>query len=610
MPKVESVQQSKFTYKNLLDLNDPQKAYASPLAVICHVDVNAFFAQYEQNRLNLGRDDPVVCLQWNSIIAVSYAARKFGISRMDSLQSALQKCPKLVAAHTAVFKKGEPTWKYVDYRPSPANHKVSLDPYRRESRKMMRLFRSFCDLVEKASVDESFMDFGRLVFKRVVRLFPEISNSPEKWKTTDKLPSLTQESIQRTGLHWKGFVVPKEDEDEQMSPVIHDWDDIVILIGSNLAWEIREKLVNTLNYTTSAGVGRVKTLAKLASGYKKPNAQTVVRDIAIPEFLANFSLDDFWSMGGKTGELVSSRLLEGRIDDEGEKRSNQIGYIRDTYSLKDLDDKFDHDLGLAQRVYKIVRGELADPITSRIDLKSMTSNKIFRGKAVNSAKDMFSWFDVFVGELVLRLQDLDEEDGRIRRPTKLTLIITSSGITKSKQMTLSPAKEYDQITKKLTYSSHQLLTDLGESWRGKSGGMTMYPCQRGALEISGFKDLRGFHTIDKLMSGIKTVEHKKQHEQHEQHKLPAKESVASTSIHYESRKRQKRDSGIVSLLISGRKEKQKAHEAKTDCTLSGEKKASEDLYICPECGKRVRLNVAIEHKDYHLAIRLDTELNH
>ena len=604
MSKVESAEESKFTYKNLLDLNDPQKAYTSPLAVICHVDVNAFFAQYEQNRLNLGPDDPVVCLQWNSIIAVSYAARKFGISRMDSLQSALKKCPKLVVAHTAVFKKGEPIWKYVDYRPSPANHKVSLDPYRRESRKMMRIFRSFCDLVEKASVDESFMDLGRLVFKRMVKLFPEIFDDTKEWKLADKLPLLTQKSFGSANLQWKGFVIPKEDEDEQNGPVINDWDDVAILIGSNLAYEIRKKVVDTLNYTTSAGVGRVKTLAKLASGYKKPNAQTVVRNSTIPEFLAKFSLHDFWSMGGKAGELVSSRLLDGRLDDDGEKSSNQIGFIRDTFSLKDLDSRLDHDHQLAERVYKIVRGELTDPLTARIDLKSMTSNKIFRGKAVNGPNDMYPWFDVFVGDLVLRLQDLDEEDGRIRRPTKLGLIISSFGITRSKQVTISPVKEYDQITKTLTRLSHCLLIELGKSWSEKSHRISMYPCQRGALEISGFKDLRGFQTIDNLMSGNKKL---KREEQYERHKFVSKKSAETTSsLHYESRKRRKQNAGILSFLTADKKLKHQVQKETLDTKLTDISMA----YTCPECGKRVESSSILEHKDYHLAVKLDAEINH
>ena len=96
---------SKFTYKDLIDLNDRDKSYASPLSVICHIDLNAFFAQCEQLRLGLAESDPVVCVQWNALIAVSYAARDYGITRMDRLEQAKLKCPHLIPAHTAVSKR-------------------------------------------------------------------------------------------------------------------------------------------------------------------------------------------------------------------------------------------------------------------------------------------------------------------------------------------------------------------------------------------------------------------------------------------------------------------------------------------------------------------------
>jgi DNA polymerase eta len=37
--------------------------------------------EFEQVRLGLPDDVPIICAQWNSIIAVNYPARKFGIKR-------------------------------------------------------------------------------------------------------------------------------------------------------------------------------------------------------------------------------------------------------------------------------------------------------------------------------------------------------------------------------------------------------------------------------------------------------------------------------------------------------------------------------------------------
>lgn len=60
---------------------------ADPLRVIALCDMDAFYASCEQVRLKLDPDKPLVVLQWDSIIAVSYAARKFGITRMAKIQA-------------------------------------------------------------------------------------------------------------------------------------------------------------------------------------------------------------------------------------------------------------------------------------------------------------------------------------------------------------------------------------------------------------------------------------------------------------------------------------------------------------------------------------------
>lgn len=62
---------SKFSFQDLKELNNPSLSYKLKLSCIGHVDLNAFFAQVEQIRLNLETKDPVVCVQWSSLIAVS-----------------------------------------------------------------------------------------------------------------------------------------------------------------------------------------------------------------------------------------------------------------------------------------------------------------------------------------------------------------------------------------------------------------------------------------------------------------------------------------------------------------------------------------------------------
>jgi DNA polymerase eta len=59
---------SKFTYKNLANL--AQSSTNCPLRVIAHVDLDAFYAQCEQVRLNLPEDQPLAVQQWYGLSSV------------------------------------------------------------------------------------------------------------------------------------------------------------------------------------------------------------------------------------------------------------------------------------------------------------------------------------------------------------------------------------------------------------------------------------------------------------------------------------------------------------------------------------------------------------
>lgn len=70
-------------------------------------DVDAAYAQFEMSRLNIPKDKPVAVQQWQGLIAVNYPARKFGITRHETVTEAKKKCPDLIAVHVATYKDGE-----------------------------------------------------------------------------------------------------------------------------------------------------------------------------------------------------------------------------------------------------------------------------------------------------------------------------------------------------------------------------------------------------------------------------------------------------------------------------------------------------------------------
>lgn len=115
---------------------------------IAHIDIDAAYAAMEMARLNSPPDIPLAVRQWNGLIAVNYAARACGITRHESPAEALIKCPELVMVHVATYRGGDTEpgyWEGDDVLPT--THKVSLDAYRRESLKIIKVFSEFCPIV-------------------------------------------------------------------------------------------------------------------------------------------------------------------------------------------------------------------------------------------------------------------------------------------------------------------------------------------------------------------------------------------------------------------------------------------------------------------------------
>lgn len=461
------LEKSAFTVKDLQLLLNVKNAYQLPLAVIGLIDMNAFFAQVEQVRLGKSVDDPVVCAQWQSLIAVSYAARKYGIGRMDTIPSAKQKCPHLVIGHAAVFKKGNSYWAYEEGLPDQGTHKVSLDPYRRELRKILKLLRRRFDMVEKASVDECYIDFGRQVHQRLMSLFGEL-----RGLSSEELLPPVPESLP-DGLQWKGDIILSSEEEKEEGkeplPLIRDWDDICILIGADLMFSARNEIYTELGYTTSGGISRNKNLAKLAAGFRKPDNQTILRTSLINLFLHKFQLVDVTGMGGKTGDMINQKL--GVPPDT----ASSLTFIRENFTLEEIVRRL-QDEQLGTRVFKMANGDNQLELNLRTDVKSMMSRKNFVTKhPVKTLQEVYDWVRVFVGDLYHRLIELDDENlnlltlqvsdkekGYIMRPKTISVQMTTTSPYKqhSKQAPLVILRPLEKLKEVIESMAFKLLNEL------------------------------------------------------------------------------------------------------------------------------------------------------
>ncbi len=78
-----------------------------------------------------------------------------------------------------------------------------------------------------------------------------------------------------------------------------------IPLASDIAREIRARILEVTGLTASAGVSYNKFLAKLASDYRKPNGQTVIPPEKGPAFVESLEVGRFHGVGPKTAEKMN-----------------------------------------------------------------------------------------------------------------------------------------------------------------------------------------------------------------------------------------------------------------------------------------------------------------
>lgn len=446
----------------------------NPIRVIAHCDVDAAYAQFEAARLGIDcAKVPVAVLQWSALIAVNYVARAHGVSRFNcTLEQAKERCPELQLIHVASYGPGDDTPQY--YKdPSPRTHKISLDLYRRESKKIMEIFQRKLEqesstgehigfdlapviadcwaptvmklegdsidddiLFEKASIDESFFDLSVYVRKQLLRRFPflDIRKELERMTPTEQaaridtvlppLPlSIKQELVKKSwtllGAWW-----PSDDDNvassQQTSQSSVDaepfpdltWIDVAHSIAAERMIAVRKHIVEQLGYTTSAGIAENKALAKLCSSYRKPCSQTVLLPRFALDFLAPLPFRKIRFLGGKFGAEIA--------DLYGQSTVGELWSI----PLEEMQMRFGAN---GRWLYELFRGIDRSDVTRRAANHSMMSAKNFRPPLVSHAKGLH-WLSIMAAELGARLQE-EREECPLLYPRSLVLRYVTRGTT-------------------------------------------------------------------------------------------------------------------------------------------------------------------------------------
>jgi DNA polymerase eta len=304
--------------------------------VVVHLDCDCFYAQVELLRLGLPPETPLCVVQWGSALAVSYAARPFGIKRGDRVADIDRKSAGAVTVVSVetIGSEGDEAAAAAppDVPPGAApgaapdatapdatapdatapddgalptdarnTEKVSLARYRNASAAVFDVIASMLPpsvAFERASIDEVFLDISAEVDTRVRRRRRRAAGLA----ALDTAPDLPADTLLMDG--------GARDAGAAGDRFLYE--------GALFAAELRGAVLAQSGYTMSAGVAQNKMLAKYASACNKPNKQTVMLPAAVESLLARVPITAFRGCGGKIGNTVAelgfaTAAVRGRV---------------------------------------------------------------------------------------------------------------------------------------------------------------------------------------------------------------------------------------------------------------------------------------------------------
>ena len=97
-------------------------------------------------------------------------------------------------------------------------------------------------------------------------------------------------------------------------------------LGVEVARRIKERIREETRLTASAGVAPNKFLAKIASGWRKPDGLTVIAPQRIESFLQKLPVDALWGVGPKTAARLRAAGIERLVD----VRAADAGVLEET----------------------------------------------------------------------------------------------------------------------------------------------------------------------------------------------------------------------------------------------------------------------------------------
>ena len=133
------------------------------------------------------------------------------------------------------------------------------------------------------------------------------------------------------------------------------------VLGTRVARRLKDEIREATGLTASAGVAPNKFLAKIASGWQKPDGLTVIPPERVETFLQSLPVDALWGVGPVTARKLRARGIEKLVD----VRTADPAMLRDTVG------------SLADWLQQLAQGVDDRPVVSEHDPKSSGSENTF-----------------------------------------------------------------------------------------------------------------------------------------------------------------------------------------------------------------------------------------
>ncbi len=154
-------------------------------------------------------------------------------------------------------------------------------------------------------------------------------------------------------------------------------------LATPVARRLKERIRAETGLTASAGVAPNKFLAKIASGWKKPDGLTVISPDRVEPFLQQLPVDALWGVGPVTARKLRARGIEKLVD----VRTTDVHVLRETVGslagwLRELANGIDDRPVVANRAAKSSGSEntysedLADLDTIRREVRDMAEHAV------------------------------------------------------------------------------------------------------------------------------------------------------------------------------------------------------------------------------------------